>query len=265
MTLLVGIQTELPYLTTALAMDRVESKVKSEIPVVILAGGKGTRMFGSNAPMPKTLVPVINGKPILWHIINHYAYYGYKKFYVLGGFLVDQITKWVHETNFDNVEVSVFHTGEDTQTGGRIRKIRDLLYQHPFALTYGDGISNVDLYKVWKALYPYSIEGVVTAVHPSARFGKMKLNESCRVEEFMEKPERDGWINGGFFMFNPSMLDLIDGDDTVLERDVLPYLATEGLLYAHKHEGFWTCIDTPADLEYINSLKYVPLPYLNNR
>jgi glucose-1-phosphate cytidylyltransferase len=264
MTLLVGTQTELPYLTPALAMDRVESKIKSEIPVVILAGGKGTRMFGSNALMPKPLIPVINGKPILWHIINHYAYYGYKKFYILAGFFGDQITKWVHETNFDNVEVSVFHT-ENTQTGGCIRKIRDLLYQRPFALTYGDGISNVDLYKVEEELYSRSIDGVVTAVHPSARFGKMKLNESGRIEEFMEKPEREGWINGGFFMFNPSMLDLIDGDDTVLERDVLPDLATEGLLYAHKHEGFWTCVDTPADLEYINSLKYVPLPYLNNR
>jgi glucose-1-phosphate cytidylyltransferase len=264
MTLLVGTQTELPYLTTALTMDRVESKVRAEFPVVILAGGKGTRMFGSNAPMPKTLVPVINGKPILWHIINHYAYYGYRTFYVLGGFLVDQITKWVHETNFDNVEVSVFHTGEDTQTGGRIRKIRDLLYKNPFMLTYGDGISNVDLSKVREKFSCMDIAGVVTAVHPSARFGKMKLVED-KVEEFSEKPEREGWINGGFFMLSQYMLSRITGDDTVLERDVLPDLATEGLLYAHKHEGFWTCVDTPADLEYINSLKYVPLPNLNNR
>jgi glucose-1-phosphate cytidylyltransferase len=261
-----NIQTELPNLQTVFTIRQVN--VRKDIPVVILAGGKGTRIVGKGDPIPKPLIPVINGKPLLWHIIKQYAYYGYKEFYVLGGFLREQVSKYVNEQSkldFSDLKVTVFNTGEETQTGGRIARIGEQLCGHPFMFTYGDGISNVDLNKVGEEFYKRNIEGVITVVHPPSRFGTVKINDYNRVESFYEKPEQAGWINGGFGMFSPNILNRINGDESVLERHVLPWMTEEGLLYAYKHEGFWHCVDTPADLEHINSIKYVPLPYLNNR
>jgi glucose-1-phosphate cytidylyltransferase len=232
------------------------------IPVVILAGGMGTRIREETAVRPKPMVEV-GARPILWHIMKIYDHYGYRRFaipvgyqghvikeYFLGyrdryaDFTVDLVGGMVarHADASEPWTVTVVETGAATMTGGRIKRL----------VTYGDGVANVDIEKLVRFHERHGRLATVTAVRPPARFGAMELHED-RVTSFAEKPQTGaGWINGGFFVFERAVLDYIDGDDMSLEREPLERLAAEGELMAFRHPGFWEPMDTQRDLDSLN-------------
>lgn len=243
--------------------------------VVILAGGYGTRLSEETDVRPKPLVE-IGGRPILWHIMKGYAAQGFTDFVVLlgykGYFIKEYFANFflhqsdvtfdlgnnsmqVHSSASENWRVTLLDTGLNTMTGGRIRRARDYLAGERFLLTYGDGVSNVDL----GALINYHEEQgrlmTLTAVQPEGRFGTIAQQADGRVSEFREKPEGEGaWINGGFFVCEPAVLDVIDGDNTVFEREPMERLAAQGELVALRHTGFWRCMDTLRDKIALNEL-----------
>lgn len=242
--------------------------------VVILAGGFGTRLAELTGEVPKPMVP-IGGKPILWHIMNHYAKFGYDEFVLAVGYKADVIKNYFlnyPSLNSDftismktgNVEwhnrveqewkVTLVDTGLNTMTGGRLGRLRQLLDNETFMLTYGDGLCDVDI----NALVDFHKNNkqmvTVTTVHPGARFGELDIHENI-VKSFKEKPQTtQGWINGGYFIMDPEFLDLIDSDDTVLEQKPLEVAASNGQLGAFKHEGFWQCMDSVRDRNYLQNL-----------
>jgi len=242
---------------------------------VILCGGMGTRLSEETQVKPKPMVE-IGGKPILWHILSLYARYGYKDFVLALGYKGEVIKDYflhyhprtsdvkVHlasgrveyaNTLAEDWDVEMVHTGEGTMTGGRLRRLRPILEGGgTFMLTYGDGLSNVPIDRLVAFHERHGRLATVTAVRPPARFGTMAF-DGDRVVEFEEKPQvGEGWINGGFFVFEPEVLDYIEGDHTVLEAEPLENLAKDGQLMAYKHEGFWHCMDTLRDRNYLEDV-----------
>ncbi|WP_019877471.1 glucose-1-phosphate cytidylyltransferase [Sporichthya polymorpha] len=242
--------------------------------VVILAGGLGTRLAEETETRPKPMVE-IGGRPILWHILRHYAAFGHDEFVVALGYRGEVVKRWFlermslsgsmtidldahtverHDGATEGWLVHLLDTGQDTNTGGRIRRCAPHLAGEPFLLTYGDGVSDVDLDEVLAFHRRCGRLATVTAVRPPARFGGL-LFDGDLVSEFTEKPQiGEGWINGGFFVLEPAVLDLIEGDHTNFEHDVLAPLAKDGQLAAYRHEGFWQCMDTLRDKQYLESL-----------
>jgi glucose-1-phosphate cytidylyltransferase len=242
--------------------------------VVILAGGFGTRLMEETTVKPKPMVE-IGGRPILWHIMKHYAHYGFKEFVIALGYRGDVLkryflesTLWdgsltidlrdgrvaLHEAVREDWVVHLIETGLHTQTGGRVKRLEAVLHGEPFMLTYGDGVGNVDLPALLRIHRAHRRMATVTAVRPPARFGGLTFDGDV-VTEFREKPQiGEGWINGGFFVFEPEVFKYLDGDDTSLEADALARLAADGQLAAHRHEGFWQCMDTLRDLRLLEGL-----------
>jgi glucose-1-phosphate cytidylyltransferase len=242
--------------------------------VVILAGGKGTRIAEETTARPKPMVE-IGGRPILWHIMSIYAAHGLNDFVVACGYRGELIKEYfasffVRHSDFTinlkngtrdvinagapDWRVSVVDTGLDTMTGGRVRRLRPLLGDGPFMVTYGDGLGAIDLGALRAFHRAHGRLATVTAVRPPARFGNLAL-DGDRVREFAEKPQTgEGWINGGFFVFEPGVFDYIRDDATSLEQEPLVRLADEGQLMAFQHEGFWQPMDTVRERQLLESL-----------
>ncbi len=234
---------------------------------VILAGGLGTRLSEETEVRPKPMVE-IGGRPILWHIMKIYARHGIKEFFVALGYKGEVIKRYfldyyhlsgsmtvnlasghseVKESVGDDWLVHLIETGAETQTGGRIKRMANLLSGEPFLVTYGDGVSNVDVTKLMEFHRSHGKLATVTAVRPPARFGEI-IFEGDLVESFTEKPQvGTGWINGGFLVFEPEIFKYLHDDKSILERDALENLARDKQLVAYRHEGFWQCMDTLRD------------------
>lgn len=243
--------------------------------VIILAGGLGTRLSEYTKLIPKPMVE-IGGKPILWHIMNHYARYGYNDFIIALGYKGDVIKNYFlqyYTVNNDftidlaenkisyinerpqNWNVSLVDTGASTLTGGRILRLKELIGKEDFMVTYGDAVSNVNIAELVREYKASGTLAMVTAVHPTARFGELKIDENKYVREFKEKPQiNQGWINGGFFVLNYKVFDYIAGDGTAFESEPLEKLARDGQLKTYCHEGFWQCMDTVRDRDNLNAL-----------
>ena len=242
--------------------------------VVILAGGFGTRLSEYTESIPKPMVS-IGGKPILWHIMNSFAYFGHSDFYIALGYKAEVIKEYfLHyrtlNTDFtvnlgtgsvtpyqqDGVDwkVTLVDTGLNTMTGGRVKRMKSYIGNEAFLMTYGDGLSDVNLEALLKFHKNHGKLITMTAVRPAAKFGELKLNRD-QVSSFEEKPQlHEGWVNGGFFVMEPECLDLIEGDTTMLEREPLIAAAKQGDLIAYRHEGFWQCMDTKRDNDLLNKL-----------
>ena len=217
--------------------------------VVILAGGFGTRLSEYTKSIPKPMVK-INGKPILLHIMNHYLKYGFNNFYIALGYKGNFIKEYFKKKNF-NFKVNLIDTGLKTMTGGRLKRLKKQLGNDTFLLTYGDGISNVNLDKLIKFHKKNKKLVTLTAVRPPARFGAIKILGK-KVKTFKEKSKLDeGWINGGFFVIEPKFLNFIKDDATFLEREPLERASKNNQLLAFKHNGFWQCMDTKRDKDFI--------------
>lgn len=242
--------------------------------VLLLAGGFGTRLSEYTDTIPKPMV-TIGGRPILWHIMQTYAHYGHKDFYVALGykamvikeyflnyralnsdFTVDLATGKTSPHQVDEVDwrITLVDTGLDSMTGGRVKRMLPYIGNEPFMLTYGDGVADIDLDAVLAFHKQHGKMVTVTAVRPSARFGELKIQDGA-VTSFQEKPQMaQGWINGGYFIIQPEFFDLIADDATVLERDPLERAAQMGELMAYKHDGYWQCMDTKRDRDTLEAL-----------
>jgi glucose-1-phosphate cytidylyltransferase len=242
--------------------------------VAILAGGVGTRLVEETEVKPKPMVE-IGGRPIIWHIMMHYSFHGFDEFVIALGYKGEVIKKYMIDYGSLNSNVSVdFRTGEvrleggnkpawrvelidtgiPTLTGGRIKRLAPCLGGETFMLTWGDGVSNVDLRDLLAFHRSHGKLATLTAVRPPARFGHLAL-EGQRVVEFSEKPQtREGWINGAFFVLEPGVFDYIEGDATQWEREPLERLARDGQLMAYRHDAFWQCMDTLRDKRLLDEL-----------
>ncbi len=242
--------------------------------VVVLAGGLGTRLAEETAVRPKPMVE-IGEQPILWHIMKIYAHQGFNEFFVALGYKGEEIKRYfrdcytlsgnmtihlatgqsdVRASSAEDWHVHLVDTGQATNTGGRVGRLAEFLRDGPFMLTYGDGVGDIDLRGLLAFHRAQGRLATVTAVRPPARFGGIVFDGDL-VAEFTEKPQiGEGWINGGFMVFEPAVLDRIEGDDTNLEADVLERLAEERQLAAYRHEGFWQCMDTLRDKRLLESL-----------
>jgi glucose-1-phosphate cytidylyltransferase len=214
-------------------------------PVVILCGGRGTRLRERTESVPKPLVE-IGGRPIVWHVIQIYAAQGFERFLLATGYLGDQVERFAIGERWPNgVEVECIDTGLDTPTGGRVARLRQRLEGGTFCLTYADGVADVDLAALLEFHHDGGALATVTVVRPDLQWGVAEL-EGERVAGFVEKPRSERWINGGFFCFEPGALRHI-GTDSVLEREPLSALAAAGELRGFRHTGFWDCMDTYKD------------------
>ena len=242
--------------------------------VVILAGGLGTRIGEETAVRPKPMIEV-GGKPILWHIMKIFSRYGILEFIIcLGykGYLVKEYfanyflhmsdvtfdmaenKMEVHQASAEPWRVTLVDTGENTMTGGRLKRVKDYLGSGDFCLTYGDGVSNINIPRLAEFHKQQKTLATVTAVQPPGRFGSLDLSQQ-KVMSFQEKPKGDGgWISGGFFILSPRVIDYIAGDQTVWEREPMERLAREGQLAAYLHRGFWHAMDTLRDKNFLESL-----------
>jgi glucose-1-phosphate cytidylyltransferase len=214
--------------------------------VVILAGGLGTRISEYTKNIPKPMIKV--GKyPLIVHIIKHYLKYGYNEFYIALGYKGNVIQNYFKKNSF-KCKINLIKTGINTMTGGRLKRLKKYLGNEDFFLTYGDGVSNVNLDKLVRFHKNNKKLVTLTAVRPPARFGALKLNGQY-VSYFKEKSKMDeGWINGGFFVMSPNFLNFIKGDNTFLEREPLEKITKLKQLLAYKHCGFWQCVDTVRDI-----------------
>jgi glucose-1-phosphate cytidylyltransferase len=243
------------------------------VKTVILSGGMGTRLAEETDIKPKPMVE-IGGAPILWHVMKIFAAAGFREFVVALGYRGEAVKDYflnyhylrndlsvssdgkveVHDGAREDWLVHLVDTGLDTQTGGRVRRLADRLQDGTFMLTYGDGLSDVDCRALLEFHRSHGKLATVTAVRPPARFGGL-LFDGDRVTEFTEKPQiGEGWINGGFFVLEPQVLDYIEGDTTIWEREPLEHLASDGQLMAYKHEGFWQSMDTLRDVRLLQTL-----------
>jgi glucose-1-phosphate cytidylyltransferase len=244
------------------------------VKTVILAGGLGTRLSEETANRPKTMVE-IGGKPILWHLLGIYSAAGYRDFIVAAGYKQELIKKYFHqfytynndltidlatgettirERDLPHWTISVIDTGLATMTGGRLKRLRSIIGDHPFMCTYGDGLASIDIDALVRAHQDSGRLATLTAVRPPARFGALEL-EGNRVKTFVEKTQTsEGWINGGFFVFEPEVLDRIAGDATLLEQEPLAQLAADSQLTVYRHEGFWQPMDTLRDKRLLEEL-----------
>lgn len=242
--------------------------------VVILAGGLGTRLAEETELKPKPMVE-IGEKPILWHIMKHYAHYGFNEFILALGYKGEVIKRFFLEHSTlhgsfsidmstgsvtarreapENWRIHLVDTGQESNTGGRIARVREYLGNEPFMMTYGDGVSNVNLNALLALHQKNKRKVTLTAVRPPARFGGLVFNGDL-VAQFTEKPQiGEGWINGGFMVMEPSVLEYIPTDATSLEADVLEKLAGEGQLDAYHHNDFWQCMDTLRDKRQLENL-----------
>jgi glucose-1-phosphate cytidylyltransferase len=222
-------------------------------PVVILCGGRGTRLRERTETVPKALVE-IGGRPILWHVIGIYAAQGFDRFLLATGHLGEMVGEFVKAQSWPReIEVECVDTGADTPTGGRIAKLAERLDGGRFCATYADGVADVDLGGL---LDLHSGEGALatmTVVRPHLQWGIADVDEGGRIAGFVEKPRSEHWINGGFLCFEPETLDYLD-EKSVLEREPLRRLAADGELRAHRHRGFWDCMDTYKDAVVLNDL-----------
>ncbi|MBK5218622.1 MAG: NTP transferase domain-containing protein [Thermoleophilia bacterium] len=221
-------------------------------PVVILCGGRGTRLRERTESVPKALVE-IGGRPILWHVIQIYAAQGFERFLLATGYLGEAIEEFAVGQRWpDGVEVECVDTGLDTATGGRVARLRDRLASESFCVTYADGVADVDLGAQLDFHRHRGALATMTVVRPDLQWGVAEL-EGDRVAGFVEKPRSEHWINGGFFCLEPGALAYID-EDSVLEREPLQRLAVDGKLAAFRHDGFWDCMDTYKDAVVLNDL-----------
>jgi glucose-1-phosphate cytidylyltransferase len=221
-------------------------------PVVILCGGRGTRLREQTESVPKPLVE-IGGRPIVWHVIGIYAAQGFDRFLLATGYLGEQVERFVADERWpEGVAVECVGTGLDTPTGGRIAALGERLAGDTFCATYADGVADVDLDTLLDGHREAGLAATVTVVRPNLQWGVAEL-DGDRVSGFVEKPRSEHWINGGFFCLEPSALDYI-GPDSVLEREPLERLAAAGQLHAHRHEGFWDCMDTYKDAVTLDDL-----------
>jgi glucose-1-phosphate cytidylyltransferase len=244
--------------------------------VLILAGGFGTRLSEETQNIPKPMVP-IGGKPILWHIMKIYSHYGFNDFVILLGYKGYVIKEYfanyfLHQSDatidlkenkieiLNNTsepwKVSLIDTGLHTMTGGRIKRVQEFIGDQPFMLTYGDGVSNVNIDELIKTHKDHGKTVTMTAVQPEGRFGSLKFIGDQQIASFEEKPKGDGsWINGGFFICEPKIFNYLqDGDETIFERTPLENLAKDGELYSYKHYGYWKPMDTLRDNKVLNEL-----------
>lgn len=243
--------------------------------VLLLAGGFGTRISEETSIKPKPMVE-IGGMPILWHIMKLYSQYGFNEFVILLGYKGYVIKEYfsnyflhqsdvtidlesnkmeIHNNSSEPWKVTLLETGLNTMTGGRIKRAAKHINNEPFLLTYGDGVADVDIAKTIEFHKTHGKLITMTSVQPAGRFGALDINESNQVSNFIEKPKGEGkWINGGFFVCEPQVLDYIENDSTVFEKAPLESLANEGELYTYKHQGFWQCMDTLRDKNYLNEL-----------
>ena len=220
--------------------------------VVLLAGGFGTRLAEYTKTIPKPMID-IDGKPMLLHIMKLYAKYGFKDFYIALGYKGEIIKKFFNKKFFD-WNINLIETGKNTMTGGRLKRLKKYVGKKTFMMTYGDGLSNVNLSKLLKHHKKNKKLVTLTAVRPPARFGALKLKGN-NVSYFKEKPKLDeGWINGGFFVMEPEFLKFIKNDNTYLEREPLEKITRKKQLAAFKHEGFWQCMDTKRDKDNLNKI-----------
>ena len=242
--------------------------------VVILAGGLGTRLSEYTDVIPKPMVS-IGGRPILWHIMKYYADFGHMDFFIALGYKGDMVKDFFlnyrllnadftidlasdvvqsHQDNSVDWRVTLVDTGQKTMTGGRIKRMKEYVGNETFMLTYGDGVSDINIKALLEFHRSHGKMVTVSAVRPAARFGELELNNS-QVINFKEKPQlHQGWINGGFFVIQPEFFDLIAGDEILLEREPLEFAAKAGELMAYRHEGFWHCMDTKRDHELLETL-----------
>jgi len=221
--------------------------------VVILCGGRGTRLREHTQTIPKPLVE-IGGRPVLWHVIRIYAEQGFRRFILCTGHRADLIEAFVENDGLPTgLEIECVETGEDTPTGGRIARVVDRLHGERFCATYADGVADIDLAALLAFHDGHEALATMTVVQPELQFGVAELNGDGHVSGFTEKPRYEGWINGGFFCFEPGALDYI-GPDDVLERGPLERLAADGQLRAFRHRGFWDCMDTYKDAVLLNDL-----------
>jgi glucose-1-phosphate cytidylyltransferase len=245
-----------------------------QMKVAILAGGVGSRLSEETQVKPKPMVE-IGARPILWHIMKHYSHYGFDEFVIALGYKGEYIKKYFvdycslesdltvklrlgtvtrHRNNHPNWSVELIDTGVNTGTGGRIKRLAPYIGESTFMLTWGDGVSNVDLHQLLEFHRSHGKLATVTAVRPPARFGHM-LFDGDRVKEFSEKPQAaEGWINGAFFALEPKVFEFIDGDETQWEKEPMERLAREGELMAYCHTDFWQCMDTLRDKVLLESL-----------
>jgi glucose-1-phosphate cytidylyltransferase len=222
-------------------------------PVVILCGGRGTRLRERTETLPKALVE-IGGRPILWHVIQIYAAQGFGRFLLATGYLGDAVAEFVAAEPWPSeIDVECVDTGLDTPTGGRIARLAERLDEGTFCATYADGVADIDLESLLAFHREHGAAATITVVRPHLQWGVAELDGDGRVAGFVEKPRSERWVNGGFFCFEPGVLDYLD-EGSVLEREPLARLAAEGQLRAHRHEGFWDCMDTYKDAVVLNDL-----------
>ena len=220
--------------------------------VVLLAGGFGTRLSEYTKTIPKPMID-IDGKPLLLHIMKFYAKHGFKNFYIALGYKGEIIKKFFNKKFFD-WDVNLIETGKNTMTGGRLKRLKKYIGKETFMMSYGDGLSNVNLKKLLKFHKKHKKLVTLTAVRPPARFGALKLKGN-QVSYFKEKSRLDeGWINGGFFVMEPKFLKFIKNDSTYLEREPLEQMTRKKQLAAYKHEGFWQCMDTKRDKDRLGKI-----------
>jgi len=223
-----------------------------QTPVVILCGGRGTRLQEHSVSLPKPLVE-IGGRPILWHVVRLYATQGLRRFVLCTGYKGELIDAFARDTPWpEGVLVEAVDTGLETPTGGRIAKVRERVDGARFLATYADGVADVDLASLVAFHARQGLAATLTVVRPELQFGVADL-EDGRVRGFHEKPRSEHWINGGFFVFEPAVFDVLR-EDSVLEREPLERLAADGQLAAYRHEGFWDCMDTYKDAVLLNDL-----------
>jgi len=228
--------------------------------VILLAGGFGTRLSEYTGTIPKPMVQ-IGDKPMLWHIMNYYAQYNHKNFYVALGNKGEVIKKYFSKVQ-EKWNINLIDTGEKTMTGGRVKRLQKLIGNERCMLTYGDGLSNINLDSLLDFHKSHGKLITVSAVRPPARFGAIKLDND-RVTKFKEKSKLDeGWINGGFFVIEPGFFNFIKGDDTYLEREPLERAVKEKEHFAYKHNNFWHCVDTKRDLENLREIYSKGAPWL---
>ncbi|TKG91904.1 glucose-1-phosphate cytidylyltransferase [Puteibacter caeruleilacunae] len=243
--------------------------------VLLLAGGLGSRLSEETVLKPKPMVE-IGGKPILWHIMKIYSHYGFNEFVILCGYKGYVIKEYfanyflhnsdltidvannsidVHNNHGEPWKITLVDTGLHTMTGGRIRRVKDYLGNEPFMLTYGDGVADIDINELVDFHKTHGKKITMTSVQPEGKFGALKISENNSVTSFQEKPKGDGaWINGGYFVCDPQILDYIDDDSTIFERDPLEQLAKDNELFTFKHHGFWKPMDTLRDKMQLEEL-----------